>query len=229
MSLDCYRQIWWHLLPAFPHSFCLILPLASLLEGFPSVACCFTGVLPSRYAPVFCSFPSPLSFFSQLPQVCLLALSPPLVVLLPLFDFQRSLFTIPSPSYKNNNFSHNHFSFLLHERMLSVHLRFVQISLKTVSATEPFLLSPHKLSMPCSSLPGTLDWVSYILTAPPHTILSDPCWVRGEPEPHCEGHPSLSFLEAFLQSTSCPYHVPTPALRLLSASVSVLSVLCVPW
>lgn len=228
MSLDCYRQIWWHLSPAFPHSFCLILPLAYLLEGFPSVACCFTGVLPSKYAPLFCSFPSAFSSPSS-PRCVFSLFSPPPLVLLPLFDFQRSLFIIPSPSYKDNNFSHNHFSFLLHERMLSVHLRFVQISLKTVSATEPFLLSPDKLSMPCSYLTGTLDWVSYILTALPHNILSDSCWVRGEPEPHCEGHPSLSFLEAFLQSTSCPYHVPTPALWLLSASVSVLSVLCVPW
>jgi len=135
MSLDCYRQIWWHLSPAFPHSFCLILPHAHVLEGFPFMAC----VLPSKCSP--CSVPSvsPSSSPSS-PRCVFLLFSPPSVVSLPLFDFQRSLFTIPSPSYKDVNFSHNHFSFFLHRRTFSVHLRFVRTSVKTFSAMEPFLL-----------------------------------------------------------------------------------------
>lgn len=50
----------------FPHSFCLILPHAHLLEGFPFVACCCTYIC----SPVFCSFRVPFLFS----QVCLLAL-----------------------------------------------------------------------------------------------------------------------------------------------------------
>lgn len=134
MSLDCYRQIWWHLSLAFPHSFSLILPHAHLLEGFPFMA----RVLPSKRSP--CSVPSvPPSASPSSPRCVFSLFSPPSVVSLPLFDFQRSLFTIPSPNYKDVNFSQNHFSFFLHTRMFSVHLRFVGTPVKTFSATEPFL------------------------------------------------------------------------------------------
>lgn len=95
-------------------------------------------VLPSKRSP--CSVPSvPPSASPSSPRCVFSLFSPPSVVSLPLFDFQRSLFTIPSPNYKDVNFSQNHFSFFLHTRMFSVHLRFVGTPVKTFSATEPFL------------------------------------------------------------------------------------------
>ena len=109
-SLDCCHEIWWHLLPMFLRSFCLVLSQAYLLERFSSVACCCTSPLPSKSSLVLCSF-CLLFLFSQFLWLCLPSLSffPSSVISLSLFCFQRSFFTIPPPNYKESNFSSNHF------------------------------------------------------------------------------------------------------------------------